>query len=56
MVSAVHPALFFWRSQEFLMASKGLHMVSAVHHDPWAMLAIRERASKGLHMVSAVHL
>ena len=43
--------------QNSAFASKGLHMVSAVHPEiffaPTARISI---ASKGLHMVSAVHL
>ena len=36
-------------------ASKGLHMVSAVHPHCRYILSISNWASKGLHMVSAVH-
>ena len=37
------------------IASKGLHMVSAVHPQAPPMTTSLSRASKGLHMVSAVH-
>ena len=36
-------------------ASKGLHMVSAVHHRWGWRRGVGGVASKGLHMVSAVH-
>ena len=54
MVSAVHrdrgkPLLPLGR------ASKGLHMVSAVHLIHMGLDICPDSASKGLHMVSAVH-
>ena len=40
---------------EQLGASKGLHMVSAVHQPIKVFWSTIAHASKGLHMVSAVH-
>ena len=37
------------------VASKGLHMVSAVHLERCLLIHGLDFASKGLHMVSAVH-
>ena len=57
MVSAVHPNAYpEGANQQLFKASKGLHMVSAVHPVPlWHYLQGSPLASKGLHMVSAVH-
>ena len=56
MVSAVHPNAYpEGANQQLFKASKGLHMVSAVHLELSTSLPKDCCASKGLHMVSAVH-
>ena len=54
MVSAVHPGNAPVESVAY-PASKGLHMVSAVHLCSEVPILANLMASKGLHMVSAVH-
>ena len=53
IVSAVHPGV--WHQHDRHLASKGLHMVSAVHQTNRTDCRAPDLASKGLHMVSAVH-
>ena len=55
MVSAVHLGSGLYTLGCSLAASKGLHMVSAVHRWPLSGFPGSRLASKGLHMVSAVH-
>ena len=55
MVSAVHHSTRAVMSLWDTDASKGLHMVSAVHLYRVAEATGAGAASKGLHMVSAVH-
>ena len=54
MVSAVH-LVAHCRDILSNWASKGLHMVSAVHQSRGVRVKRVVIASKGLHMVSAVH-
>ena len=56
MVSAVHRDMDGIVQTVLLGASKGLHMVSAVHPVIAHCNTRSPEASKGLHMVSAVHL